>query len=640
MRDWRLRLRHLGTFIALCLFLCAQTSAQTVRFVQITDPHLFDQGEEKENLRALESCIARLNDRIIERGQYDFAVITGDFGVESLVSKGKDANRASILESDTAKRERRIEEGATELATILAQSRIRVWLFLPGNNDLLNEEPDLQYYRLFIKFLKNKLIGMSVIDLCPEEPNNDSYQLGVFRVGALAFVGFNNASFKNNNKSERISRNKALQEEYVQQVIHRISANDISAAYIFYHIPELDDPYLVTGSDRETIDERKKYTDNPYLYSSWFVDKEVYRLWNEQVVQQSKVRGLFAGHYHDGNRETYTTHHWMKTANYLSGSLSKLFIAPPIAVKRQSDLTSQARGFQEVAVDGIGRIVSKTFWYNVGDMTFDIEGDKQEQEALKQLRLGEIYEQNDQPKEAVDAYTKGLNSPSSLTRARAYDGISRSAHMQMSWWNKYLFTRLGRSLSFTESWLLTIFLALMLISVVVLLTRRSRRNKLGLEPFADSTEHKQAASFEAILKIKLDELRKSQQAGAQNRLLGRLPIYTKTRGKALAFIDVPTLWDSSFVDLAAKSLPDSYGVFAAAFLKIFDKPKYLIQGAFQADGASGMYVIVSLKIFGRLSRVWEEELTVTGLAAQQRDLANGIVIYLREYLINEHASQY
>jgi hypothetical protein len=638
MWDLPYRLRDLFILCALIVFIGVESNAQ-VRFVQITDPHLFDQGEEKDNKSALAACVNRLNARIVEDGDYQFAIITGDIGIENLVSVGKDSHGASILESDRVQRERRIEQGASDLARILAQSRIRVWLFLPGNNDLLNEEPDLQYYRLFIQFLKNRLVGMNVIDLCPEDPNTDSYQLGVYRVGALAFVGFNNASFKNDNKSERIARNKTLQLAYVQQVIHRIAADDISAAYVFYHIPELDDPYLVSGSDSKTLDERKKYKDNPYLYSSWFVDKEIHELWKQQVIQQSKVRGLFAGHYHDGNRDTYTSYHWMNTANYLSGSLSKLFIAPPIAVKRQADLPSQARGFQEVSVDGTGRVANNIFWYNAADKTFDSEGDKEEREALKQLRLGEVYEQNDQLKEAVDAYTKALHSQSSLTRTRAYDGISRSTDMQMSWWNKYVFTRLGRSLSFTESWALTILLALMAITIAVLIIRRSRRNKLGLESFADSTEHKQAASFETMLKLKLDELRKSQQTGVQNRLLGRLPLYTTTKGKPPALIDVPTLWESSdFIDLAAKSLPGSYGVFAAAFLKIFDKPKYLIQGAFQSDGSSAIYVIVSLKIDGRLSRVWEEEMSAPGLVAQQRDLVTGIVIYLREYLINEHAS--
>ena len=339
------RLRYFFVVVVLCTAYGSQAHAQ-VRFVQITDPHLFDPGDEVENKLALAAGIRKLNDRIVESGEYQFAVITGDIGIENLVSTRKDANGPNILEPDKAKRDNRIEQGATELASILSSSKIRVWLFLPGNNDLLNEEPDLQYYRQFIQILKTKLVGMNVVDLCPEDPANDTYQLGVYRIGAFAFVGFNNASFKNNNNWERVVPNKDLQFAYVQQVVRRIADKDISSAYIFYHIPELDDPYLVTGRDKATLDERKKYADNPHLYSSWFVDKEVHRLWQQQVVQMQKVHGLFAGHYHDANRITYLGYHWINTDNYVSGSLTKLYISPPLAMKRQPDPLTQARGFQ------------------------------------------------------------------------------------------------------------------------------------------------------------------------------------------------------------------------------------------------------------------------------------------------------
>ena len=635
------RVRCLLAIIILSLAWAVQARAQAVRFIQITDPHLFDQGDEAENKSALAACIRKINDQIGESGEYQFAVITGDIGIENLVSIGKNAAKDNVVEPDKAKREKRIEQGARDLASILAQSRIRVWLILPGNNDLLNEEPDLQYYRLFIQFVQSKLPGMQIIDLCPEDPANDKLQFGTYRLGALAFVGFNNASFKNNNKSERISRNKSLQLAYVKQVMDRIGAADISRAYIFYHIPETDDPYLITDEDQDTLTERKKYKDNLYLYSSWFVDKDVHELWQQKVVRQDKVRGLFAGHYHDSKRNTYSSYHWLVSDDYLSGSLSKLYISPPLAAKRQPDSSSQARGFQEVTIDGEGHIAARIFWLNTADKTFDYENGKEEKEALQQLRLGEVYERSGEFKEADDAYNKALNSKSSVTRARAYDGLDRTTHMQMSFWNKYFFTRVGRSLTFTETWVLTVVLLVTALLIVVWLIVRARRSKLGLEPFADSTKDKHAATFQEILKFRLDGLRQGQQSAVQQRLLGRLPLYTTTRGKPPALIDVPTLWESSvFVDLASKTLPGAYGVFAATFLQIFDKPDYLIQGAFQSQDDSAIYAIVTLKRRGKLLRVWEQELAAPALAAQQRELANGIVTFLREFLINESANEY
>src|ERR1051326_3196972 len=166
MRNSLRRVPFLFTIVLLGLVGAVQVRAQAVRFIHITDPHLFDEGDQAENKFALAACIHKVNDQIVETGEYQFAVITGDIGLEKLVSIGQNSQGDNVLEPDKAKRERRIEQGARDLASILVQSKIRVWLILPGNNDLLNEEPDLQYYRLFIKFLQSQVPGMQIIDLC------------------------------------------------------------------------------------------------------------------------------------------------------------------------------------------------------------------------------------------------------------------------------------------------------------------------------------------------------------------------------------------------------------------------------------------------------------------------------------------
>src|SRR5258707_6557261 len=87
--------------------ICAGTvQAQSVRFAQITDPHLFDGGAEGiENKAALAACIKKLNERTDEHVNYMFAVITGDIGIENLVSTGKNPN---VLEPDQARREEQL----------------------------------------------------------------------------------------------------------------------------------------------------------------------------------------------------------------------------------------------------------------------------------------------------------------------------------------------------------------------------------------------------------------------------------------------------------------------------------------------------------------------------------------------------
>lgn len=401
--------------------------AQAVRFVQVTDPHLFDGGQDgTENKAALAACIKKLNERMDEQADYKFAVVTGDIGIENLVSTGKDANGDSILEPDQTKRVGRIEQGAAELASILSQSKIRVWLLLPGNNDLLNEEPDTQYYRVFIQKLQSMLPNLEIVDLCPEEPTSNKQSLGVYRIGSAAFIGFNNASFKNNNVPGRIGTNKKLQSEYVRQVVTRVTASDIHSAYIFYHIPELDDPYIVLDSGAK----RPPNAGNPYPASSWFVDKDVHEAWKKLVVNNEKVRGLFAGHYHDWRRDTYESYHWMQTADYASGSLSKLYISPPLAIKRQDKTPSQARGFQETTIDGSGSIDRKIWWFNSADRTFDTDPSLESNE----LKLALFYEGAHEWQNAESHFTEAAKTaPSTSVRSKALAGLERVKDAQYPW---------------------------------------------------------------------------------------------------------------------------------------------------------------------------------------------------------------
>lgn len=437
--------RYLFLILVLSVTASVRISAQAVRFVQITDPHLFDGGEEGvQNKAALAASIAKLNERMNEDADFLFAVMTGDIGIENLVSTGKRPNGDSILEPNQVKRDQRIEQGAAELASILSQSKIRVWLFLPGNNDLLNEEPDTQYYRVFVKKLQALLPNLEITDLCPEEPNVDKQQLGVYRVGSAAFIGFNNASFKNNNDPARVTQYKDKQLEYVRQVVSRTAANDIRRAYVFYHIPELDDPYIVMDSGAK----RPTSVGNPYPSSSWFVDKDVHEAWKKLVVDNEKVRGLFAGHYHDWRRDTYLGYHWLQTTEYPSGSLSKLYIAPPLAIKRQPK-QSQARGFQEITIDGTGTIGREIWWLNSTDLSFDTEPSSKNNE----LNLALFYEGAHEWQQAETHFTEAAKTaPSTAVRNAALAGLTRVKSAQYPWvkeawaWSDPLF--LGRLFGF------------------------------------------------------------------------------------------------------------------------------------------------------------------------------------------------
>src|SRR5262249_36737441 len=119
-------------------------------------------------------------------------------GIEDLVSRSDGDERPSKLIDDVDERERRIEQGADRLAQILKVSRATIWLFVPGNNDLFREKPDsIIYYHDFIRKLQGKARDKRIVDLCPEGRNQNESWPFVYSLGSYGFVGFDDASFKN-----------------------------------------------------------------------------------------------------------------------------------------------------------------------------------------------------------------------------------------------------------------------------------------------------------------------------------------------------------------------------------------------------------------------------------------------------------
>lgn len=102
--------RYLFLIFILSVTWSVRISAQAVRFVQITDPHLFDgQKEGTENKAAFTACIKKLNERVDEHADYQFAVVTGDIGIENLVSHVIDEATGRRVLDDQETRERQLE---------------------------------------------------------------------------------------------------------------------------------------------------------------------------------------------------------------------------------------------------------------------------------------------------------------------------------------------------------------------------------------------------------------------------------------------------------------------------------------------------------------------------------------------------
>ena len=132
----------------------------------------------------------------------------------------------------------------------------------PWNNDLVGEDPaKIGTFHHFIKALQEQLPGMQIVDFCPLDGDDSS---GVLEEGGCRFIGFNNASFKSNESSNDAERFEASQKKNVDEVVRRLKTGE--PTFIFYHIPEIDDPFPAfgpsTAEDKVKLAEREKAAAN------------------------------------------------------------------------------------------------------------------------------------------------------------------------------------------------------------------------------------------------------------------------------------------------------------------------------------------------------------------------------------------
>ena len=622
-------------------FFLSCTAHGQVNFVQITDPHIFDDikedGSRLDDKAALASFVEKMNQRVVEKsaedgGTYDFVVVTGDLGIEQLV-KGVDERE----------RGNRLKAAAVELASVIGLSKIAPWLFVPGNNDLLDEKPiNIKYYHEFIEALKEAVRGaenkLEIIDLCAEDNSKTGDQPvpakeEFFQIRNYAFIGFNNASFKNTDLNPdgsprvggaavRINENFAVQMKNVADVSRQVDNTDIQYAYIFYHIPEIDDPYIVTLNDQqEPLKTRYSHTNligSPYLYSSWFVKSDVRKEWTK-VVTNPKVKGLFAGHLHDHKRSTYQNLQWLRSPFYLSDTVAKLHICPPLALKKQKDKEGQARGFQEVYIDKDGKVSTRIFWLEQAGWNLSAEVD--ELEALKQLELGQTYEGLNRLKDAEVAYVKAAESNWTPTRQTALNSLKRVAETQDSLLTKHFSAPLNfawsAGLTAVGTAVTTALLTLIglgLIWAISILLRphwkKEGRNKVKIGPIMDSPKGS-GLRFEQLLAMVHGRLRTHFKPRKLMKGVPRLPMIAESQS-------------AEVVDLVKSVAPGAVGSYIISLLKKKNQSQYSIEGVIQSHMIWNRYLFfVSLRDnYGdRLLKNWHEDSYGEDVIADERKLA-------------------
>jgi hypothetical protein len=334
-----------------------------ISFVQLTDPHIFDDKVDNisGNKQVLRWCIDQINYRFDTEKSYNFVVMTGDLGLEGLTKKNIDGKKTLDDEQ--------LNAAALELAGMIVRSKVKLWLFVPGNNDLLDEDPGtIDRYHFFIKALQTDTQSiMSVVDLC--KPGGDSLS-GPRDVGTCRFIGFDNSSFKSNGKESDARSFEGEQRDRIAQVLATLQNSDFQHAFIFYHIPEVNDPFfespLFGSAERDNRVRTQESLENPNMpLSAWTVTHRVIEEW-KKVVADPRVKGLFAGHFHTPLRYKYETAPQVG----VPGTDAKIYICPPIARKRQEKECVQARGFRDVCIDGdSGDVKSdRIVWYEFAEM--------------------------------------------------------------------------------------------------------------------------------------------------------------------------------------------------------------------------------------------------------------------------------
>jgi len=168
--------------------------------------------------------------------------------------------------------------------------------------------------------------------------------LNQFRV-----VGFNSASFKKADNYRRFcfTATDGCPEWEVQK-LQALKPPDKSGEkmVLFTHVPDLNDPY------------RKE--------SSWEIPEKVRKMW-EPLACDPKVDAIFAGHFHDSDRNLYGNTSGTRNLTVRDCVAQKTWLAPPLAIKNQEGKVPTARGLLLVKLFKTKRPEVHVYWYERPD---------------------------------------------------------------------------------------------------------------------------------------------------------------------------------------------------------------------------------------------------------------------------------
>ena len=356
-----------------------------LRFVQLTDLHLFDAGyncyepdatiEHISAIDALNWAVDRIN---FENNSFplDFVVITGDLGLANLTSAdgtapshGQPAEPYRCHENTPISDKwgpvdpETIDHAAVALGCILSKLQVQSIYLVPGNNDVpddpnlkIESPSDRRTYKAFVEALARQMPGrirdLSGIVNTPTGAPSDV-------VRGYWLTGLDTASFKPSgvettntsggadgscqdpNPSSETSSSRTSK---LTQLVDR-SNRKAMPLMLFTHVPDLQDPF---PGRQEKKSQDGKMTICRYA-SSWFLNPTAQKAWSS-ILGNGNLVGVFAGHFHDSDIDRYGGPFVPASAG-AGISVRNVYVTPPLSLKNQWQTHYPRRGLAIAEVD-------------------------------------------------------------------------------------------------------------------------------------------------------------------------------------------------------------------------------------------------------------------------------------------------
>jgi hypothetical protein len=348
--------------------------------VHATDPHLFEEPDRLEpdvrefqeglNAAALKAFLDVAGS--VGNSPRRVVVLTGDFGI--------DRRWTDQAKNPPPKPSHRRSAQVKSLADVLRAGAVADVYVVAGNNDLDDEiatQDALDYVAQYFQDVQKELEGTRVrlYDLTACYRAKGAAPAGCVADipgTAVSLVGFPSYSFKNTS-ARAFDVNLEVQQAHMKQFATLIgeARDKHRKVVVLSHVPELDDPNTLA---------LQRFTKKPFAShgnaerpkaSSWNVSRDVLTEW-KKLTESPTVLAVLAGHFHDSHREIYRRPYRWSSPSPLRADLSKLFLAPPLAVKYQDTSPIQARGFSVLRLSG-EELNQQFYWFDAVTSTFEPE---------------------------------------------------------------------------------------------------------------------------------------------------------------------------------------------------------------------------------------------------------------------------